>query len=65
MNKNSKEYFNKHIAELVDIEKFDLTKWWETANIAFGGKTPQQILDEGDYEKLHNMLFQLNTGMPG
>lgn len=38
--------------------------WWERENDSFEGKTPNEQYEE-DPSVLYNMLFRLQTGMPG
>ena len=38
--------------------------WWDVSNDKFGGKTPRQQYEE-DPKPLYDMIYRLNTGMPG
>lgn len=38
--------------------------WWDKPNESFGGKTANEQYEE-DPSVLYNMLFELQTGMPG
>ena len=41
-----------------------LSEWWGNHNESFG-KAPIDVLKADEYDVLYNMIFQLNTGMPG
>jgi DNA-binding transcriptional regulator YiaG len=39
--------------------------WLETANPAFGGSTPVQVIERGETDRLWRMIYELESGQPG
>ena len=42
-----------------------LGEWFQTPNDSFDGLTPIELIEQGDIDQLWNMVFELQTGMPG
>lgn len=42
-----------------------LGAWFQTPNESFDGLTPIELIEQGDIDQLWNMVFELQTGMPG
>lgn len=42
-----------------------LGEWFQTPNNSFDGLTPIELIEQGDIDQLWNMVFELQTGMPG
>lgn len=40
-------------------------QWMNEPNPAFNGSTPQQLLDSDNLKPLEEMLFRIESGMPG
>ncbi len=51
------------LSEVVDRDC--LGKWFQTPNESFDGLTPIELIEQGDIDQLWNMVFELQTGMPG
>lgn len=51
------------LCELVDPESLGL--WFQTPNDSFDGLKPVEIIERGEIDQLWNMVFELQTGMPG
>ena len=51
------------LSEVVDREALGL--WFQTPNDAFDGLKPIEVIERGEIDRLWNMVFQLQTGMPG
>jgi len=51
------------LSEVVDPSC--LGKWFQTPNDSFDGLTPIELIQQGDIDQLWNMVFELQTGMPG
>jgi uncharacterized protein (DUF2384 family) len=41
-----------------------IESWLNTPNLAFGYKRPIDLINENDLDKLHNMLYVLESGEP-
>lgn len=39
--------------------------WFQTPNDAFDGLKPIEVIERGEIDRLWNMVFELQTGMPG
>lgn len=46
------------------IKPADLDEWMGKPNPAFGGKTPTQLLQDGEADKLWDMAYRLESGEP-
>jgi hypothetical protein len=46
------------------IKEEAIDAWLKKPNKSFEGRTPQELIDEGDFEPLRTMIWQLQTGMP-
>lgn len=42
-----------------------LGQWFQTPNESFDGHTPMDLIEQGEIDQLWNMVFELQTGMPG
>ena len=62
MNKEL-EKIKKELAEIVDPSIID--KWFETPNASFDNNSPLEIHFQGKTHLLWEMLYRLQTGMPG
>lgn len=51
------------LSEVVDRES--LGRWFITPNDSFDGLKPLEVIERGEIDRLWNMVFQLQTGMPG
>jgi DNA-binding XRE family transcriptional regulator len=51
------------LSEVVDRESLGL--WFRTPNESFDGLKPIEVIERGEIDRLWNMVFQLQTGMPG
>lgn len=51
------------LSEVVDRESLGL--WFRTPNDSFDGLKPIEVIERGEIDRLWNMVFQLQTGMPG
>jgi DNA-binding XRE family transcriptional regulator len=51
------------LADVVDPECLGL--WFQTPNESFDGLKPIEVIERGEIDRLWNMVFQLQTGMPG
>ena len=51
------------LAEVVDPACLGL--WFRTPNEAFDGLKPLEVIERGEIDRLWNMVFRLQTGMPG
>ncbi len=51
------------LRELVDPESLGL--WFQTPNESFDGMKPLEIIERGEMDRLWDMVFELQTGMPG
>lgn len=51
------------LAEVVDPEC--LGEWFQTPNDSFDGLKPIEVIQQGEIDQLWNMVFELQSGMPG
>lgn len=51
------------LGELVDPESLGL--WFQTPNESFDGLKPVEVIERGEIDRLWDMVFELQTGMPG
>lgn len=51
------------LSEVVDPECLGL--WFRTPNELFEGLKPIEVIERGEIDRLWNMVFRLQTGMPG
>jgi len=51
------------LCELVDPESLGL--WFQTPNESFDGFKPVEVIERGEIDRLWDMVFELQTGMPG
>jgi len=51
------------LCELVDPESLGL--WFQTPNESFDGLKPIEVIERGEIDQLWDMVFELQTGMPG
>lgn len=51
------------LSEVVDRESLGL--WFRMPNDSFDGLKPIEVIERGEIDRLWNMVFQLQTGMPG
>lgn len=51
------------LCELVDPESLGL--WFQTPNDSFDGLKPIEVIERGEIDRLWEMVFELQTGMPG
>lgn len=51
------------LSEVVDRKSLGL--WFRTPNESFDGLKPLEVIERGEIDRLWNMVFQLQTGMPG
>jgi len=53
----------EELSEVVDPDCLGL--WFQTPNDAFDGLKPIEVIERGEIDRLWNMVFRLQTGMPG
>ncbi|MEK6236036.1 MAG: hypothetical protein N2C14_15125, partial [Planctomycetales bacterium] len=51
------------LCEVVDPQS--LGPWFQTPSDAFDGLKPIEVIERGEIDRLWNMVFELQTGMPG
>ncbi|WP_145123421.1 hypothetical protein [Rosistilla oblonga] len=51
------------LGDLVDPESLGL--WFQTPNESFDGLKPVEVIERGEIDRLWDMVFELQTGMPG
>ncbi len=51
------------LAEVVDSDC--LGEWFQMPNDSFDGLKPIEVIQQGEIDQLWNMVFELQTGMPG
>jgi DNA-binding transcriptional regulator YiaG len=51
------------LSEVVDPECLGL--WFQTPNDSFDGLKPIEVIERGEIDRLWNMVFRLQTAMPG
>jgi hypothetical protein len=60
-----KDHTNLIKKKLEGIMKKDFVETWlKTPNNAFEGKTPLEIISEGNKEKIQEMIYRINSGEP-
>lgn len=52
----------KALATVID-EKF-IDSWLSQPNAAFDGLTPLQLIERGEQERIHEMVYRLQSGVP-
>jgi hypothetical protein len=57
------ERFQERLAQVVDAEA--IPAWLETPNPAFDDLKPLEVIERGEIDRLWNMLFYLESGVPG
>jgi DNA-binding transcriptional regulator YiaG len=56
------ERFQARLAEVVRPE--EIPQWLETPTDAFGGLKPLEIIERGEIDRLWNMIYYLESGVP-
>ncbi len=51
------------LSDVVDPECLGL--WFQTPNESFDGLKPIEVIERGEIDRLWNMVFRLQSGMPG
>jgi len=51
------------LSEVVNPDCLGL--WFQTPNESFHGLKPLEVIERGEIDELWNMVFELQTGMPG
>jgi hypothetical protein len=51
------------LSEVVEVDS--LGGWFQLPNDAFDGLKPIEVIERGEIDRLWNMAFQLQSGMPG
>jgi len=51
------------LAEVVEPEA--IGPWFVTPNAAFGGMKPMELIERGEIDRLWDMVYRLQSGMPG
>lgn len=59
---SEKQRFLDALSELVDKER--IPAWMERPNDAFEGLTPNKVIEIGRIDKLWEMVWDLQNGMP-
>lgn len=57
------ERFQAKLAEVVRPE--DIPQWLDTPNDAFDGLKPLEVIERGEIDRLWNMIYDLESGIPG
>jgi hypothetical protein len=47
------------------VEPRAVGRWFVTPNEAFGGLKPMEVVERGEIDRLWDMIYRLQTGMPG
>lgn len=55
------ERFRQRLAEVVSPEA--IPRWLDTANDAFGGLKPLEVIERGEIDRLWDMIFYLESGV--
>ena len=55
--------FKKRLSAVVKEERIE--DWLQTANKAFEGRKPIDLVNEGNFDPLYEMLYRLESGVPG
>jgi DNA-binding transcriptional regulator YiaG len=56
------ERFQSKLAEVVRPE--EIPNWLDTPNEAFGGLKPLEVIERGEIDRLWNMIYYLESGVP-
>ena len=56
------ERFQAKLAEVVRPE--EIPNWLDTPNEAFGGLKPLEVIERGEIDRLWNMIYYLESGVP-
>ena len=56
------ERFRARLAEVVAADA--IPAWLDTPNEAFGGLKPLEVIERGEIDRLWNMIFYLESGVP-
>jgi DNA-binding transcriptional regulator YiaG len=56
------ERFQAKLAEVVRPE--EIPQWLDTPNDAFGGLKPLEVIERGEIDRLWNMIYYLESGVP-
>jgi hypothetical protein len=56
------ERFQDRLAQVVDAAA--IPAWLETPNEAFDGLKPLEVIERGEIDRLWNMIFYLESGVP-
>lgn len=56
------ERFQAKLAEVVRPE--EIPHWLDTPNDAFGGLKPLEVIERGEIDRLWNMIYYLESGVP-
>jgi DNA-binding transcriptional regulator YiaG len=56
------ERFQAKLAEVVRPE--EIPAWLDTPNDAFGGLKPLEVIERGEIDRLWNMIYYLESGVP-
>jgi hypothetical protein len=54
--------FRERLAEVVAAEA--IPAWLDTPNAAFDGLKPLEVIERGEIDRLWNMIFYLESGLP-
>ena len=54
--------FEAKLAEVVRPE--EIPHWLDTPNDAFGGLKPLEVIERGEIDRLWNMIYYLESGVP-
>jgi hypothetical protein len=47
------------------MEAKEIGRWMNTANAAFDGSTPAQVVERGETDRIWRMLYDVESGQPG
>ncbi len=47
------------------MEAQEIGRWMTTANPAFDGSTPAQVVERGEADRIWRMLYDVESGQPG
>ena len=47
------------------VEPRTIGQWFVTPNDALGGLKPMEVVERGEIDRLWDMIYRLQTGMPG
>lgn len=56
------ERFQAKLAEVIRPE--EIPYWLDTPNEAFGGLKPLEVIERGEIDRLWNMIYYLESGVP-